>query len=379
MTIASGANVEMSYVKETTHGTTPGSPSMKELRATSRNINPAKEILDSEEQRSHRQIQDFRHGFESVGGNLAHELALQDFDEMIAAALATSFSAGNSTGTTTLDIDAIAGEIQRSSGDFTTDGFEAGDYVELTGFAESENNSIRRVTSVSSLSMGLADPDSTLVTESGGGDEECAVKGQKAKIGSTLTTFTIERRFTDIPKYQVFRGVAINQYSLAIQPDSIITATMDMLGMDSDDISDSSLGAPTAAQGSNPFDAFTGEGVEGGSLITILTGLNFSINNQRSVESRLFSKTSPDVFEGIANVSGDMTVYFEDESLFTKFKNETETSLLVKLDDPNGTDFHAIHFPELFIMRLEWILRRMAPLSCRFRFKPNMIQRLQRH
>ena len=44
MAIASGANSDISYVREVTHGVTPGSPSMKLLRATGRNVNGVKTI-----------------------------------------------------------------------------------------------------------------------------------------------------------------------------------------------------------------------------------------------------------------------------------------------------------------------------------------------
>ena len=73
MAIASGASVGLSYVAEVTRGTTPGGPTMLELRSTSRNINATRRPLQSAERRSNRQIQDFRHGFKEVTGGIGFE------------------------------------------------------------------------------------------------------------------------------------------------------------------------------------------------------------------------------------------------------------------------------------------------------------------
>ena len=370
MALGSGSNVQITYIKETTHGQTPGSPTMKVLRATSRNINPAKNTLESAEVRSHRQVQDFRHGFESVGGNLGFELAMEDYDDMIAGVLADAFAAGASSGTVTMDVDDTAKTFTRSTGSFVTDGFEAGQYATFSGFSNSGNNGTFFITDVTATVLTVLDPNDALTTETGGGDEAVSVDGQVCKVGSTLDTFTIERGLLDLGKYQVFRGVAINQLSLSIQPDSIVTATLDMLGMDSDDFVGTSLdGTPTQPQNNSPFDAFTGEGIEGGAVYSILTGINFSINNQRSVESRLFSSTSPDVFEGTAMITGDMTAYFEDETLFSKFKAETETSLAIKLDAPDGSNFHAIYFPRIVYNAANMDPPQNGPIIVNFTFQ----------
>ena len=91
--------------------------------------------------------------------------------------------------------------------------------------------------------------------------------------------------------------------------------------------------------------AFEGQLSEGGAESNVVTAMNFTLNNNRSLQAVVGSKFSPDVFEGTAMITGEATVFFEDEVLFNKFVDETISQLSVQMDDLNGTDFIVIGFP----------------------------------
>ena len=100
MTFASGSRVGLSYVKEITHGTIPGGPTMLTLRSTGQNINLQKGNLESAESRPDRQTADFRHGFRQVQGSIGYEFMMECYDDWLAATLTdTWFSAGPESGT----------------------------------------------------------------------------------------------------------------------------------------------------------------------------------------------------------------------------------------------------------------------------------------
>lgn len=83
----------LSYVAETTPGTTPGTPSMLKLRTTDPlQIVPEKEALATDQPYSHRQATLQRHGFKSVGGNIPFELSYGAFDDWLEALLGGSWS-----------------------------------------------------------------------------------------------------------------------------------------------------------------------------------------------------------------------------------------------------------------------------------------------
>ena len=185
-------------------------------------------------------------------------------------------------------------------------------------------------------------------TQAAAGTREVDVKGARLGIGTTLKTLHLERGFTDINQFQTFGGCNVNEMGMSISPEAIATGTMGIIGMSAAAISGSSSSGTLAATSTNDvFAAFDGILVEGGAEIAVCTQLDFSVNNNRSLEGVIGSKFSPDVFDGTAIVTGSATFFFENETLFNKFVNETESSLSVKLANPGGTDFLNISFPRI--------------------------------
>ena len=343
MANASGASVGISYVAETTVGTTPDTPTMLELRTTSRNINPVKNPLQSAERRSNRQIQDFRHGFRQVNGSLGFELGMTDYDAMIEGFMAGNRTTGVATGTTTLNSVNATSKFTRASGSFVTDGFKVGDWVATTAMGQSGNF---RITALSATDMTVTPAP---VDDTGDADEAIAVVGRTMDIGSVLKAFTFERRFTDITQYQQFAGCVINSAAVSIQPDAIATVSLDILGMSFVNMSGTSLGSPTAASYTSPFSAFDGSLYVQGSELTIVTGVDFTVNNGRTLQGVVGQTTSADVFEGTNNISGTISFLLTDAAMVSYFEDETEIELGIKLDDIGGTDFHAIHMARVKI------------------------------
>lgn len=263
MALASGASVGLSYVAETTRGTTPATPTMKALRATSRNINLTKNMLESAEVDPTRQTRDIRHGFNQVQGSVGFELGLETYDDWLAAAL-------------------------------------GGTWV-----------------------------------------------GDVLKVGNVLQTFTVERRFTDIGQYQVFRGVAVNTMSLTISPEAVVGGTFELIGMRGEPMSPTSLGEPTPAPTNSPFASFDGSLKEGGTEIAVVTSLELQINNNRSLQGVVGSKFSPDVFEGTCQITGTLSAFFESAALLDKFTSEIESSLEVTLTDINGAGSMSLLLPRI--------------------------------
>ena len=87
MTIANGAQHSLHYVAETTYGTTPSTPSFKPLPHTGTTLAITKDAVESEKLRGDRQVEDFRHGNKTVGGDITAELEYGAFDDFLEAAL----------------------------------------------------------------------------------------------------------------------------------------------------------------------------------------------------------------------------------------------------------------------------------------------------
>lgn len=171
------------------------------------------------------------------------------------------------------------------------------------------------------------------------------------KMGSTLKTVTVERRFPDISKYEVFRGVAVNTGAFSIKPDSIVGLNYGVLGMGSTTtpLGTATIASSTTAAATNsPFDSFIGAISIGGTPVGIVTGIDFTINNQHTLGPVVGSKYSPDVFLGTAMLDGSISMYFQDHTALTAFLAETELAVTVTLADVTApTTGIAIDLPRI--------------------------------
>ena len=356
MTLASGTRVSLSYQEETTtRGVPEAVPDMQALRTTGRALNLQKNTLKSEEVRSDRQNATLRHGFNQVVGAPGFELSLTAYNDFIQAAMSGTWAVVATGATETIGATGTTTDSVWDSGasSFITDGFEVGMIVTGSGTAfAGDNAQASRITAIaadgSTMNVEAVDGETAYTTIASGSDEQVSATGEVCKIGTTLRTYTIERAFDDVTQFQVFNGCAINQMSLQMQPEQLVSGSFDILGMSADAMAQVARDASvTAAATNDPMAAFEGQLSEGGAESTVVTAMNFTLNNNRSLQAVVGSKFSPDVFEGIAMITGQATVFFEDEVLFNKFVNETISSLSVQMDDVNGTDFIVVGFPAI--------------------------------
>ena len=87
MTIATGSRHNLSYVLESTFGTTPSAPGFTPIRHTGTTLGLSKDAIESEELREDRQIAHFRHGNKSVTGDINFELSYGGLDALLEATL----------------------------------------------------------------------------------------------------------------------------------------------------------------------------------------------------------------------------------------------------------------------------------------------------
>ena len=177
-----------------------------------------------------------------------------------------------------------------------------------------------------------------------------AVRGTWAdnvlKAGVTVPTFTFEREFSDIGQYQVFTGCAVNSLSLEIQNNSMTTGTIGIIGKGAS-FGGSALDAtPTASQTNSPLDGFHGALKEGNATISVITGINLSIENGIEAANVIGSDEAAQLVPARINVTGTVSAYFQNLSLLNKFINETVSSLEITLGD-GGPGSYVIKLPRI--------------------------------
>jgi len=342
MTIANGAQHSMSYVLESTFGTTPASPTLTPLRHTGTTVGLSKTGLESAELRSDRQVKDFRHGNKNNAGDINIEMSYGSHDDFLQAAFAGTWTTQVDSGLLTIGVapNGSGADFTRSTGSFLTDTFAAGDIITVSGFTDAGGNGRFVITNVVALVI-TATPieGQTVPTEAGGADEQIICEAN-LRTGIVRRSFTLQRYFSDVTQYLVYTGFNFNTFSLDVAPDQIVTATFGGIGksqtVSGTIISGATYGAETTT---SPFDSFTGAIRDNGADIAVVTSLSVSLDNGMSPLFVVGSSETLQPSIARSRLTGSMTVYFEDTTILNKFINETETTLQFSLTDAAGNDY----------------------------------------
>ena len=254
---AQGSRSGLSYVKETTYGVTPATPTLIQIPAKPGTLQLTKETLKGEDITPDRMNRVSRHGNRQIGGDIVCDLRAGDFDDFLEGVFFNTWAS---------DI---------------------------------------------------------------------------LKIGTSLKSFSIEDAMEDISQYRLYSGCAISSMAVSIKINSMVNTTFTFVGKDLSTTTISVDPTKTAYSANEPFDAYTQTmkiADAGGSLaaIAVITGIDFTINNNINPTFVLGSATTPQLEYGRATVEGTITAYVEDMTLFNRFLNETATAIEVPLVDLDG-------------------------------------------
>lgn len=170
------------------------------------------------------------------------------------------------------------------------------------------------------------------------------------KVGTTPKYFSIEDYAADIDQARLFTGMAVSQAEFSIAPNQMVTSTLTFVGKDM------TIGqtekTKDAAAILQPFDAYSGAlsvADTGGVLAAVatITGINFTVNNSLNPTYVIGSDSTPQLEYGMAEITGEITAYFEDATLINRFINETETAIQVSVDDPTAANEYTFLFPKV--------------------------------
>jgi hypothetical protein len=173
-------------------------------------------------------------------------------------------------------------------------------------------------------------------------------------IGTTPRFLRIEDAALDISRFRQFQGCLVNSATFSIAPNQMVQTTFDIVGRDMV-LANTTLGAPSAPLGFEPFDSFNGTLLEGGigtnDDLCIVTNVEISINNDVSPAHVILCEdnkaAAAQMQFGMATVEGTMSLYFRDSVMINKFLNETVSSLSVTVDDPTGTNGYTFYMPRI--------------------------------
>lgn len=336
MAYAAGSQIQVAYVTEVTPGTTPGTPIASLLRCTSASLGMERNLIESAELRSDRMISDVRSGMRRIQGDIDTEFSAGSFDDFIEAATGGTWVPTKVlTGNPTLAVTASTRTITRSAGSFVTDSFANGDYVFFSGFTNAGNNGLFKITTVAALTLIMDPTATTLVDEVAAANKMVESFAGVLKAGTTARSFSIEVGLKNITQYRLFKGCYIDKLAFSVKPNAIAKIKYSILGMDEAVSATPMDASPDPALTTKTIDGNSALAVikEGGSTLAYITGVDFVLDNQGKILEVVGSNKGVGVNWGRSKITGTITAYIPDVTMYNKFVNDANSSLEFVLAD----------------------------------------------
>lgn len=338
MPLQSNVNVSVRYAPETTFGT--AGTGAKALRRVSSSLNLTKDAFTSNEVRTDQQVFDARHGVRRVAGGIQGELSTQTWDDFLEASLRGTWATGgtgSNTQHTSLTVSGSA--FVAAAGSFLTQGFKIGDVVRLAGFSHANVGRNFRITALTATNMTVFPTPAAMTAQT---TFTIAAAGRKLTTGTQRRSFTVEQNYPDTDFSEVFLGCRVASLSLGLPPTGMATIGVDFQGRDGQYLSAPSApfyASPTAETTTGILTGLSGSLVIDGVASAIVTGLDLQVQNNLSSTPVVGSPIVPEIFYGRTVVTGNVSVYLDDENLMNVFLNEEEIDIVAQLDAAGSTDF----------------------------------------
>ena len=146
---------------------------------------------------------------------------------------------------------------------------------------------------------------------------------------SSMKYATIVKDYPEIEVAQAFGGCTVNNLSFSVQPGNLVTGTADILGLEAKPMLGEGNTAgrynygeiagfrntvqanPGTVLGTTAYSPFASCLAIENAPNALCTGFDFTLNNNRETLPMLCTAFADNVYEGVANVTGTMTLLFE--------------------------------------------------------------------
>jgi len=356
--IATGVFKQLIAKKQSGLGVKATTGSAQLYRRVSSSLDLKKATYKSNEIRPSQQRSDFRHGVRSVDGTIAGELSVgtyQQFQEAVLRAAATAVSAYAAGVDVTAS--ASAPQFNDASGGFLTAGLRIGMIGRWTGFAgggAANNDKNFLITGLTASGMtGVFLDGSAVVADAAGDSVTFTPVGKYIAIptsGHTRDYFTIEHNFADITQSEQFKDCVISGMNVKLPATGMATVDFPVMGLDMDVSTSGYFVSPTAASTGGILASVNGAVYIAGVAVGLITALDFSVKGNNTAPGGVVgSNVDPDIFPGVIDVTGNMTVLFADATMRDYFLNETEVAVIAAFttDETGTAGFQSHVFPRV--------------------------------
>ncbi len=343
MTIGAADLTSLRFIKEVTWGTTPGAGNLTQIRYTGESLDANLETVVSKEIRPDRMTADLVPVGQSAGGSFDMEMSFGAFDDFMEGAMFSTFGAA-------LAIVGVAGDIDSDASGFASgtaskfDTIVVGQWFEVRGFAANsgENNGYYKCLTNTGTSMTTSPVPPSAETPAG---TDAEMHGQMLRNGIVQQSYSIEKRFEglDATTFQLFKGSMIAGFTQNYAVGEILTGSVEVLSKEGtmDEIGLTGLTDTAAATGDilNAVNDMQDVRVDNAASASSYLTLTLEIGNNLRGQKAIGTLGNVGVGVGKLDVTGNISVYFEDTSEMDKFNGNTAFSLSFRLQDAAGNAY----------------------------------------
>lgn len=347
MTFASADRVQLAYIKEVTPGVTPVGGNGRSLRMTGESLAFDLTKTSDKEITSDGQPTSSTTTNASAAGDLQLHIQYAEYDPFIAGVMRSDWVAFgvNGVGATfsgTFTANTITAAVATSGASIFT-ALQKGQWFKLAAPTHANDGQWLRTSTTVAPTATVITLDASTPLEVGAGVANCTVTSSRLTNGVALTSFTLEKQATDVIQFFTYRGMHPSKFSTSFAAESESTGSISFMGFTHELSGATKLPGVQAA--SQSFDihngvAGVGELWENGAPAGVsVKSLSMDIDSGLRQQTALGTLGAVGMGIGTIAVTGSITCYFENGDLYSKYENDTYTSLIFSTMDADGNGY----------------------------------------
>lgn len=339
-------DTQLSYAQESVYGVLPA-VQFQAIRYTGETLAGTKQRSRPGEVLSTGEVAAAVTTQESAGGNINFALSYGTFDDLLAGALNSDWSAlrviNGAAGNIAASAGSLATGVSLTGPSNTWTGLNIGQWVRFIGFTQPALNGIFRIANIDGNSaVLLVQAYATTAPETPAG-AAAGVRASNIRNGRVFKSFHLQTAFSPSLFFR-YPGSYVTGFTLSGGVGQFLSGSFTFMSQNETSFTvNASTGAVIAApvgRVHDPVNGFTGVFLDGLPIAAVVDSFSISVSaTGAKQEYGMGSAAAQGQIMGLLEAKGTLKVYFKDAVLYNRFKNETQGTLSFVTRDPSGNAY----------------------------------------
>lgn len=348
MPLASSSAVSVRAIKETNFGVIPVAGNPVDLRITGESLAYAITKQSSNQINMTRTVSSMVPTTAASSGGLQAEVYYKGLDDFLESVMQSTYSkfgtlgVGVSTATSNITATTITASAA-TSGVNNFANLQLGQWFRVASAGVNSGKILKVSSTVAPTSTVITLDASTPAAVSAG--ESVQIQTSRLTHGTAQTSWTLERYNSDIGVYIAYTGMTPSKFDLKVASGSLSSFSLDFMGKAA--IENTVTNLPGTVQAASAYDIHSGVSgatnavwMDGAPVTgTYVKSVSLSFDNALRSQEAIGTLGAVGIGSGTIKCTLSLEVYFANKDLFTKFRNNTNTSMVFASVDAAGNGY----------------------------------------